>query len=45
MTAIEIAENIFEVAIKLPHNGKIKKKTLLLTEEQKFLSSVFYFGC
>lgn len=45
MTAIEIVENIFEVSIKLPHNGKIKKKTLLLTEEQKLLSSVFHFGC
>ncbi|MFN2440730.1 MAG: IS1634 family transposase, partial [Chitinophagaceae bacterium] len=45
MTAIEIAENIFEVTIKLPQNGRIKKKTLLLTDEQKFLNSIFNFGC
>ncbi len=45
LTAIEIAENIFEVSIKLPQNGKIKKKTILLTEEQKYLNSIFNFGC
>ncbi len=45
MTAIEIAENIFEVSIKLPQNGKIKKRTILLTEEQKLLNSIFNWGC
>lgn len=43
--AIEIAENIFEVTIKLPHSGKSKKKILLLTDEQKYLNSIFNFGC
>jgi transposase len=45
LTAIEIAENIFEVSIKLPQNGKIKKKVILLTEEQKLLNTIFNFGC
>lgn len=45
MSAIEIAENIFEVTIQLPQSGKFKKKTLLMTEEQKYLNSVFQFGC
>lgn len=45
MTAIEIAENIFEVTVKLPNSISIKKKTLLLTQEQKYLNSIFQFGC
>jgi transposase len=45
LSAIEIAENIFEISIQLPQNGKIKKKILLLTEEQRLLNSIFYFGC
>ena len=45
MKAIEIAENIFEVTIQLPQSGKIIRKTLLITEEQKLLSSLFQFGC
>jgi transposase len=45
LKAIEIAENIFEISIKLPQTGKIKKKTLLLTDEQKYLNSIFHFGC
>jgi transposase len=45
LTAIEIVENIFEVAITLPQSGQVKKKTLLLTQEQKLLSSIFKFGC
>jgi transposase len=45
MTAVEIAENIFEVTIQLPQSGKLKKKTLLMTEEQKYLNSIFQFGC
>lgn len=43
--AIEIAENIFEIQVKLPQNGKVIKKTLLLTEEQKYLADIFNFGC
>ncbi len=45
LSAIEIAENIFEISIQLPQNGKIKKKILLLTEEQRLLNSIFCFGC
>jgi len=45
MKAIEIAENIFEVSIQMPQSGKIIKKTLLITEEQKLLNSIFQFGC
>lgn len=45
MTAIEIAENIFEVSITLPQSGKTINKTLLITEEQKYLASIFNFGC
>lgn len=45
MKAIEIAENIFEMEVKLPISGKIVKRTLLLTEEQKYLASLFNFGC
>jgi transposase len=43
--AIEIAENIMEVEVKLPQSGNIKRKLLLLTEEQKYLNSIFDFGC
>lgn len=43
--AIEIAENIMEVEVKLPQSGDIKRKRLLLTEEQKNLNSLFNFGC
>jgi len=43
--AIEIAENIFEIQIELPQNGKKIKKTLFLTEEQKKLALLFNLGC
>jgi len=43
--AIEIAENIMEVTIRLPQNGKLKSKVLLLTDEQKMLKELFDFGC
>lgn len=43
--AIEIAENIIEVTLTLPQSGKTAKKILLLTEEQKYLASLFHFGC
>jgi transposase len=44
-TAIEIAENIFELAITLPQSGKTKRKILIITDEQKYLDSLFDFGC
>lgn len=44
-TAIEIAENIFEIEATLPISGKRIKKTLLLTQEQKYLAELFDFGC
>jgi len=43
--AIEIAENIFEIQLENPNNGEIVKRTLLLTDEQKYLASIFNFGC
>lgn len=43
--AIEIAENIIEVSVTLPQSNTIRKKILLLTEEQKQLASLFNFGC
>jgi hypothetical protein len=45
MKAIEIADTIFELTIQLPQSGKIKNKTILLTKEQKYLNSLFQFGC
>lgn len=43
--ALEIAENIIEVTIQLPQSGKLKKKVLLISEEQKYLNSIFNLGC
>lgn len=43
--AIEIADSIFEMQIKMPQNGEILNKTLLLNEEQRYLASIFNFGC
>jgi transposase len=43
--AIEIAESIFELQVTMPQNGQTINKTLLLTEEQKKLASIFHFGC
>jgi transposase len=43
--AIEIAENIIQVSVTLPQTGTVKRKTLLLTQEQKYLDSIFNFGC
>jgi transposase len=43
--AIEIAENIIQVSVRLPQSGEVRNKTLLLTEEQKYLNSIFDFGC
>ena len=43
MSAIEIVENIFEVAIKLPNNGKIKKKNTPLNRRAKVTKFRFSF--
>jgi len=43
--AIEIAENIVEIEATLPMSKKIIRKTLLNDEEQKYLASLFGFGC
>ena len=43
--AIEIAENIIQVSVTLPQTGEVRRKTLLLTQEQKYLNSIFNFGC
>ena len=43
--AIEIAENIFEIQIQLETTGEIFKKTLILTDEQRYLAKLFHFGC
>jgi transposase len=45
LKAIEIAENIFEIAIKLPQEGKIIKEIKFLTDEQRQLNELFDFGC
>ena len=43
--AIEIAENIFEIQVRTEPTNEIMKRTLILTEEQKYLSKLFGFGC
>lgn len=43
--AIEIAENIFEIQVQLETTGEIYNKTIILTEEQRYLSQLFHFGC
>jgi transposase len=43
--AIEIAENIFEIQVLIESTNEIIKKTLILTEEQRYLSELFGFGC
>lgn len=43
--AIEIAENIIQVSLTLPQTGEARTKILLLTDEQKYLNSIFEFGC
>jgi transposase len=42
--AIEIAENIFEIQLEI-ETGKTFKKTIILTDEQKYLANLFCFGC
>lgn len=43
--AIEIAENIYELSIKVPDSNENIKRLLLLTEEQNYLAKLFCFGC
>jgi len=43
--AIEIAENIYQIQVKLPNSQEIISKTIILTQEQKYLSQLFNFGC
>jgi transposase len=43
--AIEIAENIFQIQIRVPTTKETLQKVLLLTEEQKYLASLLGFGC
>ena len=43
--AIEIAENIIQLSLTLPQTGEMRTKILLLTQEQKYLNSIFDFGC
>lgn len=43
LTAIEIAENIFEITVNVTQNQTQIKKLLLLTEEQKLLAKLFEF--
>jgi len=43
--AIEIAENIFEIQVVIESTNEIMKKTLILTDEQRYLAQLFNFGC
>ena len=43
--AIEIAQSIYEIQIKLPSSQEIISKILLLTPEQKYVAELFEFGC
>ncbi|MEO6681885.1 MAG: IS1634 family transposase [Ginsengibacter sp.] len=43
--AIEIADYIHQITINLPQSGKTVKKTILNTEEQRYLADLFNFGC
>jgi len=43
--AIEIAENIYEIEVKVPNTDEKMKKTIILTPEQKYLTELFDFGC
>jgi transposase len=44
-TAIEIAENIFQIQIELPITKEKVKRVLLLTDEQRQLAKICNFGC
>ena len=43
--AIEIAENIFQIQVKLQNSQDKICKTIILTPEQKYLAKLFEFGC
>lgn len=43
--AIEIADCIHQITIQSPQSGKTVKKTILTTDEQRYLADLFNFGC
>lgn len=43
--AIQIADYIHQITIILPQSGKLVKKTVLTTDEQRYLAQLFNFGC
>lgn len=43
LTAIEIAENIFEITVEMKETNTKIRKLLLLNEEQKYLAELFQF--
>lgn len=42
---IEIADSIYQITLTIPQNGKTVKKTLINTQEQRYLAELFDFGC
>ena len=44
-TAIEIAENIFQIQVEHPRTKEKIKRVLLLTDEQRLLAKICNFGC
>ena len=43
--AIEIAESIYEIQIKVPNSDEKMRKPLIRTQEQRNLADLFDFGC
>ena len=43
--AIEIAESIYEIQIRVPNSNERIRKPLILTQEQRNLADLFDFGC
>ncbi len=43
--AVEIAESIYEIQIKVPNSNEKIRKPLILTQEQRYLADLFDFGC
>ena len=43
--AIEFAESIYEIQIKVPNSDEKMRKPLILTQEQRNLADLFDFGC
>jgi len=42
--AIDIAQNIYEIEVKVPNQQERMKKVIILTNEQKYLAQLFGFG-